>query len=82
MNTNLYITIVAAVLNAILSVLVSCLTTKSDSNLIEMIRSEFTKKRKELIKSSLVTAIVVYFTLLFVSSSNKNQIKGLLKHFD
>jgi hypothetical protein len=82
MNTHLYITIVASVLNAILSVLVSCLTTKSDSSLLEMIRSEFTKKRKELIKSTLVTAIVVYFTLMFISSSNKNQIKSLLKHFD
>lgn len=82
MNNTLYISLIAAVLNAILSVVVSCVVKKSDNNLLEMIRDEFSNNRKNLIKSGLVTGIVVYITLYFVSSSNKNQVNGLLNYFD
>jgi|AACY02.9.fsa_nt_gi hypothetical protein len=78
MDNNLYIAIVAALINTLMSLVITCLMKKSDVKLLEMIRIEFKENKENLMRSALTTGIVVYATLMFVRNTDKSQINNLM----
>lgn len=78
MDNNLYIAIVAALINTLMSLVITCLMKKSDVKLLEMIRIEFKENKENLMRSALTTGIVVYATLMFVKNTDKSEINNLM----
>ena len=63
MKNVLYIAIVAACLNALLSVVVPCALEKSSNSLLVSIRDNYAKRHESILISSIVVAIVIYMAM-------------------
>lgn len=78
MDNNIYIALIAALINTLMSVVVTCLMKKSNIELLEMIRTELKENKENLMRSALTTGVVVYATLMFVRSTDKSKLSNLM----
>jgi len=63
MDEHIFIAIIAALVNLLLSVLVPCALKKSDIPLLANIKKMFNQHREMLITSSLLVGVIVYLSL-------------------
>ena len=72
MEKNLYVSMLAAILSAILSVVIPCLLDRNSIPLMSQIKQAFENKRKDLLKNSLITFVVVYASFMIADELGSN----------
>jgi len=63
MSSNIFIALTGALINIVLSVIIPCLTKKSDMPLLQDARKIFETNRQIILTSSLIIAITIYLAL-------------------
>ena len=63
MDEHIFIAVIAALVNLLLSVLVPCALKKSDIHFLANIKKMFNQHREMLITSSLLVGVIVYLAL-------------------
>ena len=63
MSSHIFIALTGALINIVLSVIVPCLTKKSDMPLLQDARKVFETNRQIILTSSLIIAITIYLAL-------------------
>jgi phosphotransferase system glucose/maltose/N-acetylglucosamine-specific IIC component len=63
MSSNIFIALTGALINVLLSVIVPCLTKKSDMPFLQDARKVFETNRQIILTSSLIIAITIYLAL-------------------
>ena len=60
---NLYVAIIAAVVNAILTLILPCLLNNSNLPILVKIRNAYNKRHESIIISSVIVALIVYISI-------------------
>lgn len=83
MEKNLFVSLLAAILNSIMSVVVPCLMEKAEIPklpLLEKVRRRFEQRRSDVMASSITTFVVVYVSLMVSDHVDQNMIFGNLSN--
>lgn len=64
MNEKVFIAVVAALVNLLLSVLVPCALKKQDQPMLVAVKKMFDQHREMLVTSSVLVGVIVYLSLL------------------
>lgn len=68
MNDNIFIAIVAALVNLLLSVLVPCALKNQESSYLTGVKKMFNQHREMLVTSSVLVGVIVYLSLVAAPS--------------
>jgi hypothetical protein len=83
MDKILFVSLLAAILNSIMSVVVPCLMEKAKFPklpLLEKVRIRFELRRTDIMASSITTFVVVYVALMVSDHVDQNMIFGNLNN--
>jgi len=64
MDDNIFIAIVAALVNLLLSVLVPCALKNQDASYLASVKKMFNQHREMLVTSSILVGVIVYLSLI------------------
>ena len=83
MDKTLFVSLLAAILNSIMSIVVPCVMNKTDFpslDLTDRIKKRFELRKKDVMSSSLTTFVVVYVSLMVSENLDKSMITKQIRN--
>ena len=83
MDKTLFVSLLAAILNSLMSIVVPCIMNKTDFpslDLTDRIKKRFEIRKSDIMSSSLTTFVVVYVSLMVSENIDRNKIVNQVKN--
>jgi hypothetical protein len=83
MDKTLFVSLLAAILNSLMSIVVPCIMNKTkfpSMQLMDRIKKRFESRKSDIMSSSLTTFVVVYVSLMVSENLDKSMIGGNLRN--